>query len=112
MSWANFGEPATLVRSPMLMKLVFGTDGERVQSAQAADYGSTFGGTARRQALDRGSAIAWIWAGVVPQQPPTMFNQPFCAHSRKLRRQRFRGFGKAGRQQGIGQTRRSDSALT
>src|SRR5581483_2586959 len=28
------------------------------------------------------SAIALICGGVVPQQPPTMFNQPFSAHSR------------------------------
>ena len=27
-------------------------------------------------------AIARMWSGVVPQQPPTMFNQPCCAQSR------------------------------
>ena len=41
--------------------------------------------------------------GVVPQQPPTMFSQPFCAHSLKLRRERLRRFRETGREQRVGQ---------
>src|SRR5476651_2488242 len=44
-------------------------------------HGSTVG-TLRGRKFFTASAIALMCGGVVPQQPPTMFSQPFCAHSR------------------------------
>jgi hypothetical protein len=101
MSLANFGEPVTLVRSPMFTKFVSGRMRERLEPAQAGE-GLDLGRNARRQAA-HASAIFLMCGGVVPQQPPTMFSQPFGAHSRKLRRERFRRFRKTRRQQRIGQ---------
>ena len=34
-----------------------------------------------RAAIRRASAIAAMWSGVVPQQPPTMFTKPLSANS-------------------------------
>ena len=35
--------------------------------------------------------MALMWAGVVPQQPPTMFSHPFAANSRRSRRHHLGG---------------------
>src|SRR5216683_1944686 len=81
MSLANFGEPVTLVRSPMFTKFMPG----RIVSASRPlrrVCGSIRGG--RRGGKPRTAwAMAWMCAGVVPQQPPTMFSQPSSAHLNK-----------------------------
>src|SRR5947208_94467 len=109
MSWANFGEPATLVRSPMLRKLTEAFPGSAAVPAASWSVWENAGetpalpgvlprnvsasnplnriagstaGTVRGGKPLTASAIALIWGGVVPQQPPTMLSQPFCAHSR------------------------------
>ena len=38
-------------------------------------------GTTRGFSPRTAAVMAWMCGGVVPQQPPTMFSQPFCAHS-------------------------------
>src|SRR2546426_4204111 len=80
-SLANMGEPVTLVRSPMLTKLVSGriVNGSRPLNRV---YGSGQAGTLGLQSRTA-SAIAAIWAGVVPQHPPTRLSQPFAANSRR-----------------------------
>src|ERR1019366_2293999 len=79
MSCANLGEPATFVRSPMLRKFVCGRT-VNASSPLRRKYGSTVG-TLRGGKFFTASAIALMCDGVVPQQPPTMLSQPFCAHS-------------------------------
>ena len=68
-----------LVRSPTLMnsELRSMVKGSRPDRRQALGIsGITRGGY-----LLTASAIAWICAGVVPQQPPTMFKKPEAANS-------------------------------
>ncbi len=79
MSLANFGEPVTLVRSPMLMKFVSGVwlNASMPESRSCGAISGTTRGAKARTA----SAIFAICGGVVPQQPPTMFSQPASAHS-------------------------------
>jgi len=54
------------------------------QRLQAAEAGESFdgGGTRGGKSLTA-SRMARMWAGVEPQQPPTMFTQPFAANSRR-----------------------------
>ena len=71
---ANFFEPVTFVRSPIMMKLLSGrsVSGSRpLKRVSGSMRGRVRGGLSATA-----SAIARMWAGVVPQQPPTMFSQP------------------------------------
>ena len=79
----NFFEPVTLVRSPIMMKLL---SGRSVSGSKPLNrISGSMRGRRRGAVLETASAIARMWAGVVPQQPPTMFNQPFSANSPKVR---------------------------
>ena len=101
MSLANFGEPATLVRSPMFRKLESG----RTVSASSPlkrKYGSTFGGTRGGRSLHRlgnGLDVRRRRAAAAADDVQPAVLRPFL----QLRRERFRRFGKAGRQQRIRQ---------
>ena len=83
-SRANFREPVTLVRSPIMMKLLSGriVSGSRPLQPRAAARPAA---AARGGLLATASAIARMCAGVVPQQPPTMFSQPLAANSPSMR---------------------------
>src|SRR5258708_6620388 len=106
MSLENFGEPVTLVRSPIMVKLESGriVSGSKPENWVFGVWRSAFGvggsafgvgGSDLSDRTDRklsdgswrgatpftDSAIARICSGVVPQQPPTMFSQPLAAHS-------------------------------
>ena len=78
---ANFLEPATFVLSPTLVKLFSFT------STVTASSPLTVNGFAETIVMGRGlmpltaDAIALMWSGVVPQQPPTMFTRPLDAIS-------------------------------
>ena len=74
MSLAKRAEPVTLVRSPMLTKSVSGltTSGS---SPASAVWRSRSGGR-RGGTPSTACAMARIWSGVVPQQPPTRFRAP------------------------------------
>ena len=52
---------------------------------QPRSSASTVGAGAARLCRATASAIASMCAGVVPQQPPTMFSQPFAANSPSTR---------------------------
>ena len=54
-------------------------DGERLKPDRRQALGIS--GMARGLYLATASAMAWICAGVVPQQPPTMFRKPLAANS-------------------------------
>src|SRR6185437_4369699 len=73
-------EPVTLVRSPTFTKSESSpmSSGSRPESRSR---GAT-SGTVRGREARTASAIARMWSGVVPQQPPVMLSQPLCAHSR------------------------------
>ena len=76
--------------------------GERLHAAQPQkrfDPRNRRGGRSRTA-----SAMAWMCSGVVPQQPPTMFSQPFSAQSRICGARDLRRFRKAGRRQRIRQS--------
>ena len=80
MSWANLGDPVTLVRSPTLMNGI---------SGRAVNGSSPLSRKVRvRSGIRRGlrslvaATMAAMWSGVVPQQPPMMFNHPCSAQSR------------------------------
>ena len=79
MSRAKAREPVTLVRSPMMVKLLSG----RISSISSPEYRDRRGGGAgvRGGCFHTASAIALMCAGVVPQQPPTTFSQPSRANS-------------------------------
>src|ERR1039457_5374858 len=111
MSWANFGEPATLVRSPMFRKLMdalvdcrSGVSPDSLFCEMEMETGETpvllcvflwivsassplrrrqgsITGTFRGGKSRTASAMALMCGGVESQQPPTMLSQPFCAHS-------------------------------
>ena len=78
---ANAREPVTLVRSPTLTKTLPGcgmTTGSRPDSlVSRGTAGMTRGVAAWTVWL-----IARTWAGVVPQQPPTMLTRPSAANAR------------------------------
>ena len=78
-SRANFFDPETLVRSPIMVKVL---SGRITSGSRPLRIVSWRGGGGRRGGLPRmASAMARMWAGVVPQQPPTMFTQPLSANS-------------------------------
>ena len=74
-SRANFLEPVTLVRSPIIRKL---ESDRRVNASWPLSLvsGGT-AGTSRGAAFSAAWAIAAIYSGVVPQQPPMMLTQRF-----------------------------------
>ena len=74
-SFANFREPVTFVRSPTLTKTL---PGWGIASGSRPDrrvFGS-ISGSSRGGRPATASAIARTWAGVVPQQPPAMLSSP------------------------------------
>ena len=78
-SFLNCAEPVTLVRSPTFTKLMLGemTNGSKPESlVKAGSVGTTLACSVLTLA-----AMALICSGVVPQQPPTMFNRPERANS-------------------------------
>ena len=79
MSLAKRAEPATLVLSPTLTNPVSGAmvRGSRPLSRQCFSIFGTLRGATEATA----STMAAMWAGVVPQQPPTMFTRPLSANS-------------------------------
>jgi hypothetical protein len=81
------------VRAPRIVSASSPLNADKVRTV------GTFRGGKPRTA----SAMALMCAGVVPQQPPTMLSQPFCAHSRSCGASVSGVSGKAGREQGIGQ---------
>ena len=86
-SWisrANFFEPVTLVRSPIMMKLL---SGRSVSGSSPLKPGQRLDASAACAAAlsATASAIARMCGGVVPQQPPTMFSQPLAANSPSVR---------------------------
>ncbi|MNR16084.1 hypothetical protein D3C85_1326560 [compost metagenome] len=78
-SRANLALPVMLVRSPTLMnsELRSMVNGSRPDRRQALGIS----GMARGGYLLTAAAIAWICAGVVPQQPPTILRKPLWANS-------------------------------
>ena len=72
-------EPVTLVRSPIIVKFESGrrTSGSRPASRVC----SSGGGTSRGALPSAAAAMARMWSGVVPQQPPIMFTNPLAANS-------------------------------
>ena len=70
-----------LVRSPTMMKFESG----RTVSGSRPERRSHFSGVARTRGCKSltASAMARMWSGVVPQQPPTTLSQPFSANSRR-----------------------------
>ncbi len=80
---ANLGDPVTFARSPMFMKFESGRN-ERASRPLNRSHGSTAGGT-RGGTPRTAAAMARMWSGVEPQQPPTMLSQPLEAKSRRSR---------------------------
>ncbi|KFD79249.1 hypothetical protein DA89_3430 [Vibrio paracholerae] len=72
-------EPVTLVRSPTLTNKV---SGPILSGSKPERRHSTFrSGRALGFTPSTALAMAAICSGVVPQQPPTKFKKPACAHS-------------------------------
>ena len=78
-SFANFREPVTFVRSPIMMKLLSGrtTSGSRPLNVVYRERCGRVRGRLSRTV----SAMARMCSGVDPQQPPTTFSQPRSAKS-------------------------------
>ena len=76
---ANALEPVTLVRSPTLTKSESSSmlKGSRPERRVATGMTGGTRGVSGRTA----SAMARMWAGVVPQQPPAMLTRLACANS-------------------------------
>ena len=74
-SFANFREPVTFVRSPTFTKTLPGWGIATASRPDSRVFGSISGGC-RGGRPATASAIAFTWAGVVPQQPPAMFSSP------------------------------------
>ena len=76
----NRAEPVTFVRSPTMTKFVSPVKANGSSPLKRV--------TARCSGMRRGGmplradAIARVWSGVVPQQPPTTFTSPLSANSR------------------------------
>ena len=88
-SLANFGDPATFVRSPIMMKLpiccVNGCDPDR-RSGMAAPVEKVVSVFAVRGGLLASvCAMAAMCSGVLPQQPPAIFSRPLSANSPRNR---------------------------
>ena len=75
----NRADPVTFVRSPTLTNNESGPM-LTASSPESRSLGSS-SGTLRGGRSATASAIALMCSGVVPQQPPTMFSQPFAAQS-------------------------------
>ena len=77
---ANLREPVTLVRSPIM------TNGFSLRNTNGSFPANCVillgSGFLRGVSPCTASPIALIWAGVLPQQPPTMLTQPCFAKSR------------------------------
>ncbi len=67
-------------RSPIITKPVSGVI-RNGSSPLRCGSGSASAGTARGARSRTEAAIASMWAGVVPQHPPTMFRSPSCANA-------------------------------
>jgi hypothetical protein len=81
-SFRNFAEPVTLVRSPIIWKFESGriVIASMPEKCVSASRGCASGRGGRSRTA---SAIARMCSGRVPQQPPTTFTKPLCAHSRR-----------------------------
>ena len=80
MSRRNLAEPVTLVRSPIITNPVSPV----IVNGSSPDSRVTRPGraAAERRGHDRtAAAISAMCAGVVPQQPPTMFTMPSAENS-------------------------------
>ena len=79
MNFWNREDPVTLVRSPILIKLL---SGRIIRGSKPLSLvkGSILG-IFRGERVFIASAIALIWFGVVPQQPPTKFTRELSANS-------------------------------
>ena len=76
-SLANFRDPATFVLSPIFVNLFRATSMVTVSSPlNFSGSCPSSDGISRGAIPFRASAIALIWAGVVPQHPPAMFRRP------------------------------------
>ena len=78
-SLANFLDPATFVRSPMLVKLLvllFIVTASRPLTFISSVIWAVFPDDFRGARPDTASAIARMWSGEVPQHPPTIFTRP------------------------------------
>ena len=78
-SLRNLAEPVTLVRSPTLTKRMsdVSVNGSSPDSRRRGSISGTWRGAMPSIAL----AMAAIWSGVVPQQPPRMLTSPLSANS-------------------------------
>ncbi len=115
-SFANFGEPATLVRSPIMMKepicCVNGCEPDRRSGARRLGRtGAAADGPAARRRCAAGGrsasarAIAAMCSGVLPQQPPAMFTRPPSANCAEVAGHVGRLEIEAGRRQRVRQPR-------
>ena len=80
-SLANFLEPATLVLSPTLVKLLLTTSTVTASSPLTVSRLGALSVISRGDIPLIAAAMALIWSGVVPQHPPTMLTRPFDAIS-------------------------------
>ena len=83
MSRRNRRDPVTLVRSPIITNPVSGPIAKVSRPLKRVRGGSA--GSGRGVIPDTAVAICVMWAGVVPQQPPTMLTSPAPANSASSR---------------------------
>ena len=90
MSLRNLAEPVTLVRSPTLTNGMseVSVNGSRPESR----ISGAISGIARGFRPLTASAMARIWAGVEPQQPPTILTRPSRGEGARSARPSVRGF--------------------
>ncbi len=81
-SLANLRDPVTLVRSPTFTKMLSGPMA-RGSNPLSRRRGGGEAGT-RGGSPATASAMALMWAGVVPQQPPTRLTSPLSANSWRI----------------------------
>ena len=72
-------EPVTFVRSPTMTKFASSKIEKGSRPLKRVTPGRS--GTSRGARPRTASAIARVWSGVVPQQPPTRFTRPLSANS-------------------------------
>ena len=65
-----------LVRSPTLTNRLSSVTVERLEARTAACAGRDLGAARAAACPSTASAIAAMWSGVVPQQPPTRLTRP------------------------------------
>ena len=73
-------EPVTLVRSPIIRKFESGRSTRASRPARRVS--GSCAGITRGDSAAAASAMARMWSGVVPQQPPRMLTYPEEANSR------------------------------